>query len=112
MIGRVVGRLGRGGSRVPERNAGGRRGLLRWLLLAAIIAGWLFGAPPGRSGSGSLGSPAVARADVPARAPGRPALGPNQADVTVTGRARMQAIPHEFLGISTEYTTLPRVQPH
>ena len=95
-----------------ERNAGGRRGLLGWLLLAAIIAGWLFGATPGRGGSGSLGAPAVARADVRAHAPGRPALGPNQADVTVSGRARMKAIPHEFLGISTEYTTLPLVEQH
>ena len=32
--------------------------------------------------------------------------------MTVSGRARMKAIPHEFLGISTEYTTLPLVEQH
>jgi hypothetical protein len=74
------------------------------------IAGWLLGA--GGGGTGSLGSPAVAGADVPARAAGKPVLGPNQAEVTVPAQARTTAIPHEFLGISSEYTTLPLVEKH
>ncbi|HYB27233.1 MAG TPA: glycosyl hydrolase family 79 C-terminal domain-containing protein [Solirubrobacteraceae bacterium] len=49
---------------------------------------------------------------MPARAPGKPALGPNQADVTVPGPGRIKAIPNEFLGLSTEYSTLPLVEKH
>jgi hypothetical protein len=49
----------------------------------------------------------------PARAPAKPpALGPNQAEVTVSGQARTKAIPEGFLGISTEFTTLPLVEKH
>jgi hypothetical protein len=62
-----------------------------------MITGWWLGASP---------------ADGLARAPGKPALGPNQAIVTVPGRVRTKAIPSEFLGISTEYSTLPLVEKH
>jgi hypothetical protein len=89
-----------------------RRGLLTWFVLAALPAGILLGATPGGSESGSLVLRAVARADVPALAPGTPSLGPNQADVTVPGPGRMKAIPNEFLGISTEYSTLPLLEKH
>ena len=40
------------------------------------------------------------------------ALGPNQADVTVSAHAPTKAIPNLFLGLSTEFTTLPLVEQH
>jgi len=80
------------------------------LLLATMIAGLLLGGSPGGSGAGLLRSPAVASADVSAPAPGRPALGANRADVTVPVQARTSAIPRAFLGLSTEYATLPLVE--
>jgi len=76
-----------------------------------MIVGLLLGSQ-GRSGAASLGSPGVASADVSAQAPGRPALGPNQAEVTVPVQASTSAIPRAFLGLSTEYATMPLVERH
>ncbi len=81
-------------------------------MLGMLIVGLLLGGSPDRSGAGSLGSPAVASADVSAPASGGPALGANRADVTVPGQARTTAIPRAFLGLSTEYATLPLVEQH
>jgi hypothetical protein len=104
---------GQGVPLIPDRKARNwRRGVLAWFLLTTMIAGWLLGATPSRGGLGSPGSLAVARADVPARAPGRRALGPDQADVTIPGPGGMKAIPDAFLGLSTEYSTLPLVEKH
>ncbi len=98
---------------IPDLKARSRRrGLLTWFVLAALAAGSLLGASSGRSDVGSLALRAVARADVPARASGKPELGPNQAEVTVPGAGRMKAIPNEFLGLSSEYSTLPVVEKH
>jgi hypothetical protein len=47
-----------------------------------------------------------------ARATAIPTLAPNQADVTVPGPGPMKAIPNEFLGLSTEYSTLPLLAEH
>jgi len=94
------------------KNRSRRPGRLTWFVLAALTAGSLLGATSGRSDIGSLGLRAVARADVPARAQGRPAVGANQADVTVPGPGRMKAIPSLFLGLSSEYSTLPLVEKH
>jgi len=74
------------------------------------MAGPLLGGSPGRSGTGSLGSTAVASANMSAPARGRPALRANQAVVTVPGQASTSAIPRAFLGLSTEYATLPLVE--
>jgi Glycosyl hydrolase family 79 C-terminal beta domain len=96
---------------IPDRKARtSRRGLLAALLLGTLIVGLLLGGSPGRSGAGSLRSPAVASAGVSAPAPGRPALGANRADVTVPVQARTIAIPRAFLGLSTEYATMPLVE--
>jgi hypothetical protein len=47
------------------------------------------------------------------RAPGKtPPLGPGQAEVTVPSQASTEAIPALFLGLSTEFTTLPLVEEH
>ncbi len=98
---------------IPGRKPGSsRRGLLAALLLATTIAGLLLGGSPGRSGAGSLRSPAVVSADVSAPAPARPALGANRAEVTIPVQARTTAIPRAFLGLSTEYGTLPLVEQH
>lgn len=67
------------------------------LLAAVMLAGLSLGASPGRAS---------------ARALGRPAPGPGQADVTVPARTRTTAIPRAFLGLSTEYATLPIVERH
>jgi Glycosyl hydrolase family 79 C-terminal beta domain len=96
---------------IPHRKArSSRRGLLAACLLGTLIAGVLPGGSPGRSSAGSLRSPAVASADVSAPALGRPALGANRADVTVPVQASTSPIPRAFLGLSTEYATLPLVE--
>lgn len=97
---------------IPDRKARSRRRGLLWFVLAVLAAGSLLGATAGRSDIGSLGVRAVARADVLARASGDPALGPNQADVSVPGSGPMKDIPNLFLGLSTEYSTLPLVEQH
>lgn len=97
---------------IPDREARSRRRGLLWFVLAVVAAGSLLGATAGRSDIGSLGVRAVARADVPARVADKPALGPNQADVSVPGSGPMKDIPNLFLGLSTEYSTLPLVEQH
>lgn len=87
-------------------------GLLTLIVLAALTAGSLLLASPGRSDIGSHVLRPGTRGHVPSRALVDPALGPNQADVTVPGPGRMKAIPNEFLGLSTEYSTLPLVESH
>ncbi len=92
----------------PDRKAGSsRHGLLAALLLGTMIAGLLLGGSPGRSGTGSLGSPAAASAAVLGRT-----LGAGQAVVTVPAQAPLTLIPRAFLGLSTEYATLPLVEQH
>ena len=86
--------------------------MLRWFVLGALIVGSLLGATASGSDVGSVVSRAVARADVSARASGEPALAPNQADVTIPGPGPIKAIPSLFLGLSTEYSTLPLVEEH
>ncbi len=73
-----------------------------------VIAGLSLGRPA-RSGNGS---PEAATADVAAPVAGTPAPGANQADVTVPAQARTTPIPRAFLGLSTEYATLPLVEQH
>jgi hypothetical protein len=68
------------------------------LLLATVIAGSMLATACG--------------AGAPAPAPGNPALGPNQADLTVSAQVRTKAIPDGFLGLSTEFSTLPLVEKH
>ena len=59
----------------------------------------------------SDGSPrSTARAPVTASHPDGP--GPVRAQVTVAAAAPLSAIPHSFLGLSTEYTTLPVEERH
>jgi len=112
MIGRVGGGGDTGAVDSDRRTRSRRRGLLTWFVLAGLTAGSLLGAAPGGSDISPLVVRAVARADVPPRAPGQPALGPNQADVTVPGPGPMKDIPNLFLGFSTEYSTLPLVEQH
>ena len=82
-----VGGGGDTGRLIPDREARiRRRGLLTCFVLAGLATGVLLGAAPGRSDSGVLAVRAVARADVPALASGKPPLSPNQADVTVRAR--------------------------
>jgi Glycosyl hydrolase family 79 C-terminal beta domain len=90
---------------IPDRKTGGRRrGLPAWILLTTLIALLLATACGGGGGGG--GKP-------PAPSPGKPiALGPNQAEVSVSGQAQTKAIPNEFFGLSTEFTTLPLVEAH
>jgi len=49
---------------------------------------------------------------VSASTPGRSSLGPNQATVTIPTQESTSAIPRAFLGLSTEYATLPLVEQH
>ncbi|MBV8991585.1 MAG: hypothetical protein JO372_23735, partial [Solirubrobacterales bacterium] len=77
------------------------------MLLGTMIAGMLLAGTPGRSGAGLLGSPAAASAAV-----SRGTLAAGQAVVTVPARAPLTPIPRAFLGLSTEYATLPLVEQH
>ena len=81
-------------------------------MLTTLIVGWLLGASPGRGSVGSTRSPALATADDSAHAPSKPALGPNQADATIRPQETTLAVPNAFLGLSTEYSTLPLVEKH
>ena len=87
----------------------GRRGLLATLLLGTMIVGLLLAGSPGRRGIGSLESPAAASADVSGRA-----LKADQADVTVPAQAfrPLIPVPRAFLGLSTEYWTMPVDEHH
>ncbi|MBV9943847.1 MAG: hypothetical protein JO262_17095, partial [Solirubrobacterales bacterium] len=85
--------------------------MLAVLLLATMIVALLLGGSPGRS-AGSLRSPAAARAAASAPVAGRAALAANQADVTIPAQASTTPIPRAFLGLSTEYATLPLVEAH
>ena len=85
--------------------------MLAVLLLATMIVALLLGGSPGRS-AGSLRSPAAARAEVSAPVAGRAGLAANQADVTIPTQASTTPIPRAFLGLSTEYATLPLVEEH
>src|SRR5437763_10019829 len=100
MIGPVAAGRDKGVQLISDREAGGRRrGLLAVLLLAMVIAASMLATACGGG--------------APKRAPGKPAvLGSNEADVTVSAQAPTKAIPNEFLGISTEFTTLPLVERH
>ena len=86
--------------------------MLTWLVLTALAAALLLGATAGRSGSGAFASRAAASADLRALAAAKPSPAPNQAEVTVPGPGRMKAVPNEFLGLSTEYSTLPLLAQH
>src|SRR5436309_3100696 len=86
---------------ISDRRAGvRRRGLLAVLLLTTVIAASMLAtACGGGSRAPALGKPP---------APHKPiALGPNEAEVTISVQAPTQAIPKLFLGLSTEFTTLP-----
>jgi hypothetical protein len=100
MIGRVAGGRDKGVQLIPDRKSGGsgRGPRAALLLLATVIAGSMLATACGGG--------------APAPAPGKQALGPNEAEVTVLGQAPTQAIPSEFLGLSTEFTTLPLVEQH
>lgn len=84
----------------PDHEArGGRRGLQAWALLIAVLAASMLA-----TACGGKTSP---------RAPGKPTpLGPDQAEVTVPSQASTVAIPALFLGLSTEFTTLPLLEEH
>jgi hypothetical protein len=87
---------------IPDRSAGGgHRGLLAILLLATVIAGSILATACG--GGGGKPAPTTAKPLV---------LGPNDAQVTISGQSPTVAIPNEFLGLSTEFTTLPLVENH
>ena len=90
---------------IPDRSAGGRhRGLLAILLLATVIPGSVLVTACG----GGSGKPAPTTATT-----AKPlVLGPNDAQVTVSGQSPTVAIPSQFLGLSTEFTTLPLVEKH
>jgi hypothetical protein len=100
MIRRVAGGRDKGAEMIPDHKAHSRRrGLLAWVLLTTVLAASMLATACGGG--------------APARAPGKPAVrGPNEADVTISGHARVKAIPEGFLGISTEFTTLPLVEQH
>src|SRR5437763_14202958 len=107
MIGPVARGRDKGVQLIPDRKAGGRhRGLLAAvLLLSTVIAASMLATACG--GGGPTPPPP------PPPPPPKPAvLGPNDAEATISGQAPTKAIPNQFLGLSTEFTTLPLVEQH
>jgi hypothetical protein len=109
-------------SSVTQAGRGGRRSRYRWIGIIALALTLILGlfAAPNHDGArtavlgtrgASLDVADIADGDEPGRT-GRRYVKLTEADVTIDSAAGLREVPRSFLGLSTEYRTLPLFERH